>query len=300
MRLIEAIPNVSEGRRQDVVEAIAGTWIRRSDAWVLDIHQDPSHHRSVITAALAAEGVLEACCALARACIDHIDLSRHDGGVHPRIGALDVLPFVPLFDQPIDEVVDLARQVASEIARRFELPVFLYGRASSHTRPAALHQLRRGGLDALSRRIAERQLEPDFGPRRLHETAGAVAVGVRDFLIAYNVALATPDTSAAREIASVIRESNGGLPGVQALGMDLPHRSVVQVSMNLTDFRRTSLRDAFDAVREQAASRGIEVDHSEIVGLVPADAVFDDMVTVLKLEREPGILEERLEEAGIA
>lgn len=299
MELIEAIPNVSEGRRHDVVEAIAAVWTRSPGAWVLDVHEDPSHHRSVITAAVAPEVLVEASCDLAEACIEHIDLSRHQGGVHPRIGALDVLPFVPLFESSAIEVIALAREVGSEIARRFDVPVFLYGRAKVRDEAPALHQLRRGGLDTLARRIIDGELVPDFGLGHLHPTAGALAIGVRDFLVAYNVALKTTDATVARQIAALIRESAGGLSAVQALGMSLSHRNLVQVSMNLTDFRKTSLRDAFDTVREAAAMRGIEIDHSEIVGLIPAEAAFDDMVAVLQLEREPGILEERMAEAGI-
>lgn len=250
-----------------------------------------------MTAALAPEALVEACCSLARECIHLIDLNHHQG-VHPRIGALDVLPFVPLAGLAVNDTVELARSVASELARRFGIPVFLYGHAAADESGPPLHHLRRGGLRQLQERIDDGELVPDFGPKRLHETAGATAVGVREFLIAYNVALKTSDVRIASAIARSVRESNGGLPAVQALGMSLPHRDLVQVSMNLTDFRKTSLKVVFDAVRAQAGSLQVEIDHSELVGLIPAEAAFDTMVADLRLEKKPGILEERLRETG--
>ncbi len=296
MTIIEAVPNVSEGRRHAAVEAMAHAFTRGADAWLLDTHEDASHHRSVVTAALEPDALIEASCALLDEALKLIDLKHHHG-VHPRIGALDVLPFVPLDDVPRDEVIELARDVASELAHRFELPVFLYGDAATSAEPHALHELRRGGLTTLQNRIDAGDLVPDFGPGRLHETAGATAVGVRDFLIAYNVALKTDDVHQAHAIARSVRESSGGLPAVQALGMALTHKPLVQVSMNLTNFKKTSLEDVYEAVQTEARAKQIEIDHSEIVGLIPSQAAFDNMVSRLRLEREPGILEARLEEA---
>jgi glutamate formiminotransferase len=299
MSLIEAIPNVSEGRRTDAVQTMAQALTHRAHSWLLDTHSDASHHRSVITAALAPEAIVEASCALVQQCVNLIDLNRHEG-VHPRMGALDVLPFVPLRGFPANDTIELARSVASELARRFGIPIFLYGRAATRERAPALHELRRGGLVALQKRLDSGELVPDYGPRRLHRTAGATAVGVRDFLIAYNIALKTTDVGIARAISRAVRESSGGLPAVQALGMALPHRDLVQVSMNLTDLRRTSLKEVFDAVRNEADALQIEIDHSEIVGLIPAHTAFDDIVTALRLEKKPGILEERLKAVGAA
>jgi glutamate formiminotransferase len=276
---------------------MANALTRREDAWLLDTHEDPSHHRSVITAAIAPEALVDASCALAAEAVRLIDLKHHEG-VHPRTGSLDVLPFVPLRDVTRDELIALARDVAAAIARRFDLPVFLAGDAAADPR-RSLAELRRGGVAMLRARLDEGELVPDFGPHRLHGTAGATVVAVRDFLIAYNVALASTDVYAARAIARAIRASGGGLPSLQALGMALPHRDLVQVSMNLTNFRRTSLMDAFDAVRAEAGSRRIRIDHSELVGLIPADAAFEGMVERLRLETEPGIIEERLRAAGV-
>jgi len=295
--LIEAIPNVSEGRRHAAVEAMAHAFTRGADAWLLDTHEDPSLHRSVVTAALEPDALIEASCALLDEAMKLIDLAHHHG-VHPRIGALDVLPFVPLDDVSRDDVIELARDAASELAHRFELPVFLYGGAATSARPHALHELRRGGLTALQNRMDEGELVPDFGKKSLHETAGATAVGVRDFLISYNVALETEDVRVAHAIARSVRESSGGLPAVQALGMALPHKNLVQVSMNLTNFSKTSLQEAYEAVRTEATSKQIEIDHSEIVGLIPSEAAFEGMSSKLRLERAPGILEERLKQVG--
>jgi glutamate formiminotransferase len=222
-----------------------------------------------------------------------IDLRFHRGE-HPRFGALDVFPLVPLEGVSRDQVVAIAGQVADELARTFDLPVFLYGAAARVPEHEALPRLRRGGFEALARRMTAGELVPDFGPARPHETAGACAVGVRDFLIAYNVELLTSERPIAEAVARKVRASAGGLPHVQALGFERVGRRSTQVSMNLTDFRVTSLKRAFDAVKAEAGKLGVEVLRSEIVGLVPAAATFPGMARRLELDREPGVLEERM------
>lgn len=298
MELIEIVPNVSEGRSPIKVQAIARALEDEGRAWLLDVHSDPSHHRSVLTAVVRVDAIVETCCRLCQASIENIDL-RHHQGEHPRIGALDVLPLVSLDAKSRARTIELAREVGSELARRFELPVFLYGMAAETEDAPILSRLRRGGVEALGARLASGELVPDFGPRQPHKTAGATAVGARDFLIAYNVNLRTPDVNVAKSIARSVRASSGGLPSVQALGMSLHHRNLAQVSMNLPDFRTTSLRTVFEAVSREASARGVTIDHSEIVGLIPAAAEWETMKKDLMLEKEPGILEERMKEAGI-
>lgn len=303
MSWIEAIPNVSEGRDVSTVaklgDALSGRGVR-----VLDTHSDPSHHRSVITAVCPFDAIgslMDGCARLARHSVEAIDVHGHDG-VHPRIGSLDVLPFVALADSSpalLDALVEAARDTASRIASELSLPVFLYGAASPSPVPPTLAALRRGGTAGLAERLARKEMRPDFGPLTLHPRGGATAIGVRDLLVAYNVALDTTDLACARRIAAAIRERDGGLPGVQALGMPLPHRGLVQVSMNLLDLRQSSLRTVYRAVEEHAGSLGVGVDHSEIVGLVPGFATYEGMREELRLERDPPVIEERMAQAGL-
>ena len=294
MELVEIVPNISEGRDERTVRTIASRAETVDGAYLLDIHMDAWHNRSVLTFAARPEAAVAACLALMSACIEHIDLREH-AGVHPRIGALDVVPFVPLYEVSMARCIALAKDLGRELASRFQIPVFLYGAASEHQPPLELSTLRRGGgFEALAHRLAIGELRADFGPSTPHASAGAVASGARGFLIAYNVNLRASDLSTARQIAAKIRTSNGGLPHLKALGFSLAQGERTQVSMNLTDFRQTSLLSAFTAVRAEACARGVEVDGSELVGLVPEAACFDDMESRLMLERPPGILEARM------
>lgn len=293
MPLVEMIPNVSEGRDATRIESLAGALRDSPGVLLLDVHRDPSHHRSVLTAAAPPEACREAALALAGRALELVDLRVH-AGVHPRIGALDVLPFVPLGAVTMATAVGVARDVAERIAARFALPVFLYGDAALVSTHRELAHLRRGGFEALGERMGGGELRPDFGPRRPHPTAGATAVGARPLLIAYNVSLDTRELELARAIARRVRATGGGLRNVKAIGVELRHRGRCQVSMNLTDFRVTPLVDAFDAVVHEAKRLGVDVAGSEIVGLVPAAAAFEGMEARLRLEEPPGILEEKL------
>lgn len=293
MRLVELVPNVSEGRDRAALEELTTAFREVPGLYLLDLHSDPSHHRSVLTAVARPESAAPAVLALVERAVELIDLRKHRGA-HPRIGAVDVVPLVPLETMQRDETIALARDVAREIAERLALPVFLYGDAAARPHYEELSFLRRGGFEALEERMARGELVPDFGPPTPHPSAGATAVGVRDLLLAYNVNLKGPNPAAARAIAGRVREAGGGLPAVKALGIALAHRGLSQVSMNLTDFRKTSLTAAFDRVREEAFALGVEVESSEIVGLVPEAAAFEGMEERLLLEEPPGILEERL------
>jgi glutamate formiminotransferase len=296
--LFELVPNVSEGVSVAGVEAIAGELAAGRDVWLLDVHRDESHHRSVLTAVARGDAVPAAAARLLRRSISLIDLRRHRGE-HPRIGAVDVLPIVPLRGASMEDAILLARRVAEETAGDFGIPVFLYGEAAVRPENRELARLRRGGFESLELRMSTSELVPDCGPSHPHATAGATAIGARSLLIAYNVELETTDREVASAIARRIRASSGGLPHLKALGFALRRRMRTQVSMNLTDFRVTSMTDAFDAVAREAERLGVAVARSEIVGLVPEAAVFPGIEERLKLDRSPGILQQRMREAGL-
>ncbi len=297
--MLEAVANVSEGARPDVVREIAEAFAGMANVELLDIHSDPSHHRSVLTAVGPGEALVEASCRLAGAALERIDLREHRG-VHPRIGALDVLPFVPLAGTAPVEADRLARQVGAQLAGRHGVPVFLYGRVASLEAQSELPYLRRGGFESLAERMTSGELVPDFGPARPHPSGGATAVGAREFLIAYNVNLAGTDAARAGAIARRLRSAGGRLPCVQALGVALANRACVQVPMNLVDFRITSLLTAYQAVCDEALNVGLEVQSSEIVGLIPRAAAFEGMEEALRLEKPPRILEDLMEARGIS
>lgn len=275
MRFVECIANVSEGRDEAAVREIVAAADGVPGAHVLGWEMDPDHNRSVVTLAGSPPVVGEAALALCEAAFSRIDLSAHDG-VHPRVGAVDVLPFVPLAGSTMDDCVALARSVGKELGDRFEVPVFLYERAASRPERVDLAAIRAGGLDGLAGRMAGGDpWLPDFGPAALHPRAGAVVVGAREVLVAYNVELATDDLSIARAIARAVRASDGGLPGVKALGLATPSRGCVQVSMNLVDPGTTGIATVFERVRELAAERGVAVAGGELIGLVPR-AIVDE------------------------
>ena len=275
-RLVECVPNVSEGRRPEVVDEIV-TAFAVPGVLVLDRSSDPDHHRTVITLMGLGPALVEAAVAGARACARLIDLNHHRG-VHPRMGALDVLPFVPFGaetrlrggDDPDLDCAGLAERAGRRIAAEVGVPVYLYGAAARHPGWTALPEVRGRGFETL--RAAPDRV-PDFGGPGLHPTAGATAAGAREVLIAYNVELADADLALARKIASAVRERDGGLPAVRAMGVPLAGRGLVQVSMNLLDWRATPPAAAYAAVAALAGENGARVEASEIVGLAPAGAL---------------------------
>jgi glutamate formiminotransferase len=254
---------------------------------------DPDHNRSVLTLAGEPEGLHQGLLALYGAAAAEIDLRSHRG-VHPRLGAVDVVPFVPLGETPMSVAVAAAERLASEVARRCGIPVYLYERAARRRDRTSLAVIRRGGFEGLTARMADPAWTPDFGPARPHPTAGATVIGARFFLIAFNAVLATADLAIARSIARRIRESGGGLPAVRAMGVPLASRGRAQVSMNLVDYRRTPIATALAAVEREAAALGTVVIETEIVGLVPAAAVEGVTPEALKLVGPLPLLEERL------
>jgi glutamate formiminotransferase len=293
--MIECVPNVSEGRRTDVIESLAAAVASVDEVRLLHWCADPSHNRSVFTFAGEAEPLRQAVLKLFDAAVARIDLRSHQG-VHPRIGVVDVVPFVPLAGSTMSECVTIARATADAVAGRFGIPVYLYEEAASSPLRRNLADIRRGGFEGLARRMTDPQWLPDYGPPAPHPTAGATAVGARRALIAYNVNLATDRLDVARRIASRIRFSSGGLPSVKAMGVPLDHRGIVQVTMNLTDYTQTSMRRVFDRIREEADREGVAILESELIGLVPADAMADVTPEYLKLtDFDPSrILENRL------
>jgi glutamate formiminotransferase len=273
-KLVESVPNVSEGRRLDVVERLAEAVRSTRGVHLLDQTSDASHNRSVFTLAGPAEAVVEALDRVVGVAIHEIDMDRHSGE-HPRIGAVDVIPFVPLADTTMEECVELARSFGERIAGRYDLPVYLYAAAAMRPERLKLADVRRGQYEGLKTEIGQHGREPDFGPARMHPSAGAVAVGARPFLIAYNINLATADVELAKRIARRIRESGGGLPKVQANGFWIDELGLAQVSMNLLDFSVTPIWRVWEAVRAEAAEDGVEPVESELIGLAPLAALLD-------------------------
>jgi glutamate formiminotransferase / 5-formyltetrahydrofolate cyclo-ligase len=274
MALVESVPNVSEGRRSDVVDVLAHALESTPGVHLLDRTSDASHNRSVFTVAGDSGPVSDAVEALVEASIEGIDMELH-AGEHPRIGAIDVIPFVPLGDTSIGEAVDLARAFGRRIADRFDLPVYLYADAALRSDRVRLADVRRGQYEGLKVEIGQNGREPDFGPARMHPRAGAVAVGARPFLIAYNINLDSDDLELAKRIARLVRESGGGLPRVQANGFWIEELGAAQVSMNLLDFRRTSIWEVWEAVGELAAEESVALLESELIGLAPLDSLLD-------------------------
>lgn len=269
--LLECVPNVSEGRSRVVVDRLAHAVTQVRDVRLASVHMDPDHHRSVLTFLGPPQPVQAAALALARAVFETVDMRAHQG-IHPRLGALDVLPFVPLRDLTMTDAVGVARSVAERLAVDHQLPVYLYGAAASAPERRSLLAVRAGQYEGLPTRLADPSWRPDFGPARFEPRLGALLVGAREILVAYNVWLDTDDPAAARVIARAVRESAGGLPALQAMGGRLERRGIAQVAMNLLDYRVTPLPRAFDAVRTEAAKRGVGVRRGELVGLAPRAA----------------------------
>jgi glutamate formiminotransferase len=284
--LIECVPNFSEGRRPEVVEEICRAVRSIDGVTLLDHSRDETHNRSVVTFAGAAEPMVRAATAAVGRALELIDMEQHTGA-HPRIGAVDVIPFVPLGTTRMEECVDLARRFGEQIATRFELPVYLYGEAALRPERRRLADVRKGQYEALKEELGVNPArDPDFGPKRLHPRGGAVAVGARKPLIAFNVNLATDDLAIARRIAETIRESSGGLPAVQAMGVLLENPGeprYAQVSMNLVDWERTGIPRVVHEIRRLARASGTDIDHCELIGLAPAGALLEVAADTLGL-----------------
>jgi glutamate formiminotransferase len=267
-KLVESVPNFSEGRRAEVVDKLAAAVERVPGAHLLDRTSDISHNRTVLTLAGEPAAILEALERTVAVAVAEIDMERQSGE-HPRIGAVDVVPFVPLAGASMADCIELARTFGASMAERFGLPVYLYGEAATSPSRQRLADVRRGQFEGLKTQIGEPGREPDFGPARVHPTAGAMAVGARPFLIAYNINLESRDIELAKRIARRIRESSGGLPRVQANGFWIEELDRAQVSMNLLDYQTTPLWLVWESVRAEAAADGVHLAESELIGLAP-------------------------------
>ena len=272
--MIEAVPNISEGRRTEVVRAAVEALEAVPGARVLDWSSDASHNRSVVTIAGEPDPLHEAILRLFDVAVARIDMRRHRG-VHPRIGAVDVVPFVPLDGAAMHACVELAQRTGRSVAERLQVPVLLYEAAATAPARRRLEHVRRGQFEGLDEKLVQPLWSPDYGPQHPHPSAGAAAIGARGPLVAFNVDLASRDLAVARRVARAVRASGGGLPHVKAIGVRLssPRRELVQVAMNLTDYRRTPLADALAGVAREAAREGVEIAGTELVGLVPLEAI---------------------------
>jgi glutamate formiminotransferase / 5-formyltetrahydrofolate cyclo-ligase len=300
MAIIECIPNISEGRRPEVVAAIAkGVAAAVPSIRVLNVSSDPAHHRSVITMAGDAAGVTAAVLALFERTIEQVDLTSHQGE-HPRLGAVDVVPFVPIEGVTMADCVALARKVGQEVASRFSVPVYLYEEAATDPARRNLEDIRRGEFEGLAAKMATPGWAPDFGPATPHPTAGATVIGARMALIAYNINLTTDRLDVAKRIAAAVRHSSGGLRFVKAMGVLLGDRNIAQVSMNLTNVEKTPIPRVFEFVKREASRYGVGVLESEVVGLVPQAALIAAAEYYLQLEGfgSQQVLETRLRTEG--
>lgn len=284
MKLIECVPNFSEGRRPEVVGAIRDAIASVEGVSILDVSSDESHNRSVITFVAPADRAVQAAFEGIRVAAERIDLREHTGA-HPRIGATDVVPFVPLEDSTMEDCVELARQLGEKVGRELGIPVFLYERAASRPTRVNLADVRRGQFEGLRDEVGTNpEREPDFGPNSIHRSAGATAIGARPFLVAYNVYLGpAANLELAKSIAKQVRESSGGFKAVKGLGLEVDGQA--QVSMNLVDTGQTPLHTVFDAIAEKAKAEGVDVTWSELIGLVPERVLFEAAKDHLKLER---------------
>ena len=282
-RIIESVPNISEGRRADVVEAAVSALKAVPGLRLLDVQSDKDHNRSVLTLIGDETSLKAGLLTLFEVATSRIDLRSHQGE-HPRVGAVDVVPFIPIEGATMKDCVALAREVGQAVAERFQVPVFLYEEAASAPHRRNLEDVRRGQFEGLAERMRDPAWQPDFGPAAPHPSAGAVVVGARMPLIAYNINLGTPDVEIARRIAKGIRHSGGGYRFVKAMGVMLEERNLAQVSINMTDYKKTPLFRVFETVRAEAARYGVSVVGSEIVGLVPSEALIDAADYFLRLE----------------
>lgn len=298
--MLESVPNVSEGRNEATIQEIADAIAATPHVHLLNVAPDVDHNRTVYTyISESADALFDATMALYAAAVPHIDLRLHRGA-HPRAGAVDVVPFVPLRGRDMSECIALAERVGAAVAERFDIPVYLYEHAARREQRRELPAIRSGGFEAFSNRNMDSpEWQPDFGPARVHPSAGISIIGARVPLIAFNVQLGTDRIEIAEKIARSVRGISGGLRFVRALPIQLAHRGIVQVSLNLLDFRRTPIHRAFLIVREEAGRHGVEVLSSEIIGLVPAEALYATAEWHLRIEnfRSDLVLERRIADA---
>ncbi len=274
VKLVESVPNFSEGRREDVVKAIVAEAKKYSGIWVLDWSMDADHNRSVVTLIGQPEALLNALFNMVKKASELIDL-RHHRGEHPRMGATDVIPFIPVMNTTMEECVELSKALGKRIGEELKIPVYLYEKSATRPERENLSTIRKGEFEGFFEKIKKEEWKPDFGPDEVHPTAGVTAVGAREYLIAYNVNLATTDLNIAKKIAKAVRHISGGFRYVKALGMELKEKNMVQVSMNLTNYKKSPVFRVFETIKREAARYGVNVVESEIIGMVPLQALID-------------------------
>ena len=282
-KIVECIPNISEGRNTEIIEAVLDQVRATAGVTLLDYSSDPNHNRTVITFLGSPEGVQEAAVALAKKAAELIDLTKHEGE-HPRMGAVDVIPFVPIKEITKEECVELSKVVAERVWNEAKMPVFLYEDSASAPNRVNLAKIRKGQFEGMAEKVLEPEWEPDFGGRTIHPKAGVVAVGCRMPLVAFNINLNTPDLEVASAIAKIIRRSSGGFDCVKALGVMLEDRNIAQVSINMTNFNKTPLYRVLELVKAEAKRWGVTVVGTEIIGLTPMNALIDSAEYYLQIE----------------
>ncbi len=282
-KIIECVPNFSEGRNQQNIEKIVGSFRGQKGVKLLDYQTDEDHNRMVVTVVGEPQALKTAVIEAMGSAIEAIDMNTHQGQ-HPRMGAIDVVPFIPIKNVSMKEAISFSREVAQEGAKKFELPVFLYERSASRPERENLANIRKGQFEGMADKIKQPEWKPDFGPVMLHPTAGTTAIGARMPLVAYNVNLDSDNIDIANDIARKVRHISGGLKYCKGIGIELKDRGVVQVSMNLTDYTQTALYRAFELIKVEARRYGVNVIGSEIVGLVPMEALMDTAAYYLGLE----------------
>ena len=294
-KIIECIPNFSEGRDKVTIDKIIDTLRGREGIKLLDYSSDKDHNRTVVTFVGAPEMVYEGILAMADKVYEYIDMRKHNGE-HPRMGALDVVPIVPVSDVTMDECIELAKRVGKEIAKKYNVPVYLYEEAATKDNRRNLAVVRKGQYEGFFQKIKEEGWEPDFGPREMNEKSGCAAIGARVPLVAFNVNLDTDNIEIAQNIAKVVRHIGGGLRYVKAMGVELKERRIVQVSMNLVNYEKTAVYRAFEMVKIEAKRYGVNVIGSEVIGLVPMAALIDCAEYYLQIENfsQDQILEKRI------
>ncbi len=282
-KIVECVPNFSEGRREDVIEEIVRPFRETDGVYLLDYEKDPNHNRLVVTVIGVPDKVKDAVFQATKTATRLIDMEKHQGE-HPRIGATDVIPFIPIRGMTMDEAVTLAHELGEKIAKELQIPVYFYEEAARLPKRKNLEVIRKGQYEGLKEEISKPERAPDVGPQRMHPTAGATVVGARGPLIAFNVNLGTNDIEIAKKIARFVRHSSGGFRYVKAIGVSLSDRGIVQVSMNLTNYEKTAIYRVFELIKIEADRWGVPVVESEIVGLVPGVSLFDSLSYYLKLK----------------
>ena len=282
-KILECVPNISEGRNKEVIEAVLDEVRKVPGVTLLDYSSDESHNRTVITFLGCPEGVAQAAVALAKKAAELIDLTKHQGE-HPRMGAVDVIPFIPIKEVTQEEAVEVSKQVAEKVWKEAGMPVFLYEDSASAPHRVSLAAIRKGQFEGMAEKVKDPQWHPDFGGETIHPTAGVVAVGARMPLVAFNINLSTSDITIANKISKIIRRSSGGVDCVKALGVMLEDRNLAQVSINMTNFHKTPLYRVLELVKAEAARWGVHVVGTEVIGLTPMDALIDSAEYYLQIE----------------